>query len=314
MLVMDMPQRAVPEMGREVLVFAISETPAAARELFYIPRTAGDFQKQVSEATDYVNHRYAALKGDVYLSRLPADPDAVSIPSWEQQKTRLNENYLAELAGAGVSREVLRLIEDNLDVQKNRQELLQEVEHAYGRTERERTVQVLQVIADAHRGQVAARPQDQEGLFHVPYMNHSICMALNGVRAGLSASAVRAILLHDVIEDTPYDAARLRRIGIEPEVIDMVLALSRKPGETRDMFLQRVSGLEGEARAAKCLDRLDNLIRAFGIPDRGYAERVIGEDNSVYKKLFSEAGEVRRFEPVFQVLHEELAKKWGIAA
>lgn len=88
-------------------------------------------------------------------------------------------------------------------------------------TVRVSTVFLVDQFAEfAHAGQF-----DKIG---VPYIEHP-----RAVAAGLTPFGehlVMAGLLHDVLEDTPWTAARLRDLGVPDRVIAAVEAVTNKPG------------------------------------------------------------------------------------
>jgi len=73
---------------------------------------------------------------------------------------------------------------------------------------------------------------------------------------------LKASLLHDVIEDLPQtEIEELRHIDEDsPEVVQLVLEVTKRKGETKAEFLRRI--LETGSREAlllKCADRISNL-------------------------------------------------------
>ena len=74
---------------------------------------------------------------------------------------------------------------------------------------------------------------------------------------------LKASLVHDVIEDVPdFNHNLLLSIDFEsPAVYDLVLQVTRNPGETKAEFLMRIreSGSKN-AKILKCADRISNMI------------------------------------------------------
>ena len=74
---------------------------------------------------------------------------------------------------------------------------------------------------------------------------------------------LKASLVHDVIEDVPdFNHNLLLSIDFEsPAVYDLVLQVTRNPGETKAEFLTRIkeSGSKN-AKILKCADRISNMI------------------------------------------------------
>ncbi|MDR1307380.1 MAG: hypothetical protein LBK74_07380 [Treponema sp.] len=74
---------------------------------------------------------------------------------------------------------------------------------------------------------------------------------------------LKAALVHDVIEDIPdFNHNLLLSIDYEsPAVYDLVLQVTRNPGETKSDFLTRVRETGSRnAKILKCADRISNMI------------------------------------------------------
>lgn len=106
--------------------------------------------------------------------------------------------------------------------------------------------QAIQLAATAHQGQT-----DKAGQ---PYILHPlrVMLALEGEEDRIAA------VLHDVVEDTQISACDLRRKGFSEIVIEAVLALTRKHGETYDSFIARCT-TNDIARRVKLADIADNM-------------------------------------------------------
>jgi len=65
-------------------------------------------------------------------------------------------------------------------------------------------------------------------------------------------------LLHDILEDTKCTVDLLKKYGFDSEIIDAIICLTRKPEETYDQFIERVS-LNELAAKVKLLDLEDNM-------------------------------------------------------
>ena len=86
----------------------------------------------------------------------------------------------------------------------------------------------LELATAAHRGQV-----DKAGC---NYINHPIKVA-----EVLNTKEERTVaLLHDVVEDTDITLDNLRGCGFSDSVIVAVDCLTRRNGEPRDAYLQRI--------------------------------------------------------------------------
>ena len=104
----------------------------------------------------------------------------------------------------------------------------------------------IALAVQAHRGQL-----DKEG---APYILHPL-----RVMARMETDLGRMIgVLHDVVEDTDCTLDDLRAAGYPPVVIEAVDALSRRPGELYDDYIERVKP-NHLARRIKLADLEDNM-------------------------------------------------------
>ncbi|CAQ03345.1 hypothetical protein B5P19_15615 [Clavibacter sepedonicus] len=107
-----------------------------------------------------------------------------------------------------------------------------------GRMNRDELVNLARDIATrAHAGQV-----DKAG---VPYIRHPIAVAarLLARYPDAPATAEAAALLHDVLEDTDVTADDLLTAGIPQEAVDIVVAVTKVPGESTEDYFARVRAL-----------------------------------------------------------------------
>ncbi|MFP5501914.1 MAG: HD domain-containing protein [Candidatus Sericytochromatia bacterium] len=157
--------------------------------------------------------------------------------------------------------------------------------------------------AEAHKHQTRkASPE--------PYVNHVLRVAHMAVQAGLSAEAVSAALLHDVVEDTRYSQKDIEA-AFPPRVADLVDRLTQWWPDDADAatkaagkpkYYARILE-DAEAIDIKLLDRADNLQdMARMLPKaRGWAERYMrrteeeikpmleASKNEVAKRAYTEA-------------------------
>ena len=98
----------------------------------------------------------------------------------------------------------------------------------------------------AHRGQA-----DKAG---APYISHPL-RVMNALQ---DPDARVVAVLHDVIEDTPIDDKELARLGYSPHIIEAVLAVTRREGESYEDFVARAA-LNPIARQVKIADLEDNM-------------------------------------------------------
>ena len=91
-----------------------------------------------------------------------------------------------------------------------------------------------------------------------PYVFHVLRVANNAkfIKTKLQKTAA---ILHDVIEDTPFDAQFLREKGISPEVLDVLALLTHKKDEVSyEEYIQTVC-TNLDAMLIKLSDLTDNL-------------------------------------------------------
>ena len=106
--------------------------------------------------------------------------------------------------------------------------------------------EAIGIAVQAHRGQ-----KDRGG---APYILHPLRMMF---RVQTEAERMAAVL-HDVVEDTPWTLDDLRARGFPAEVLAAVDALTRRPGEAYDAFVERAAA-HPVARRVKLADIEDNL-------------------------------------------------------
>ncbi len=104
----------------------------------------------------------------------------------------------------------------------------------------------MDLAAKHHAGQ-----QDKSG---APYVEH-----LRRVAERLVSDDQRVVAwLHDIIEDTPMTAADLAAAGFPDLIVEGVVALTRRDGETYDDFIRRAAA-HPLARQVKLADLSDNM-------------------------------------------------------
>lgn len=113
----------------------------------------------------------------------------------------------------------------------------------------------ISLAVEAHRGQ-----HDKAGQ---PYILHPLRVMMR-----LETEVERTVaILHDVVEDTPYTLARLRELGYSEEILSALDALTRRPSESYEEFIERLRP-QALARRVKLADLEDNMdirrLRAVG--------------------------------------------------
>lgn len=105
---------------------------------------------------------------------------------------------------------------------------------------------------------------------------------------------LKASLVHDIIEDVPdFNHNLLLSIDFEsPAVYDLVLEVSRNPGETKANFLTRIrNNGSRNAKLLKCADRISNMISLGFVNNAEFISRYT-EETVTY--IFPIAAEVDR--------------------
>ena len=227
------------------------------------------------------------------------------VPAWRDISAKITEGYLSRLEKDGVALPVIDLIRQNLDLEGALVRFNGFVKQYSG--QESNILSAHEVAAGAHAYQTFARPQDTEGLSHIPYMQHPQNIALYAMELSLPAKAVMKSLLHDVDEDTHVNLQALARM-FDADVVSGVAELTKSPSQSRASFLAHVSELRGEDAVIKGLDRYDNLIRAFGINDAKYHARILSECTAVYDEILNREPELHSLISNYELLKKELGK------
>ena len=104
----------------------------------------------------------------------------------------------------------------------------------------------ISIAVDSHIGQVNDKAQ--------PYVLHPLRMMFKAVTIEEKIIAV----LHDVIEKTTIDLEYLRSVGFSDRIVLGIDALSRRPQENYDKYIDRVA--ENKlATKVKIIDLDDNI-------------------------------------------------------
>lgn len=234
------------------------------------------------------------------------------VPAWRDISAKITEGFLSTLVERGVSPEVRALVQTNLNIENSLLQFSRLAAEKFGATPFHTEITNAHEVASvAHAKDSFARPQDTNGLFHIPYMQHPRNIAIYALQLNLSPSSVIVALLHDVVEDShqPQDItlANLKR-NFDDEVTDGVMRLTRSPVQSRAQFLEHVGQLTGELAVVKGLDRYDNLIRAFGIQDSAYHARLLDECRLVYDPIFQREDALKPLYENYELLKRELGR------
>ncbi len=91
---------------------------------------------------------------------------------------------------------------------------------------------------------------------------------------------LKASIIHDTVEDIPgFDKNLIINADSEgQQVLDLVLEVTRREGEDKRQFLQRIldSGSQ-KAKILKCADRISNMISLGFVTDPKFIERYCDE-------------------------------------
>ena len=96
----------------------------------------------------------------------------------------------------------------------------------------------------------------------------------------LDGNLLKASLIHDLIEDIPgYDVQNILNIDKDsPEVLKLVMEVTKKEGQTKKDFLLDImkNGSEN-AKILKCADRISNMISLGFVTDEKFIARYCDE-------------------------------------
>jgi (p)ppGpp synthase/HD superfamily hydrolase len=106
----------------------------------------------------------------------------------------------------------------------------------------------VELACRAHRGQRYPSPEEEPYILHL----FRVMLAVDGFR-------VRAVaVLHDVLEDTDVLAEQLGAAGLPVDVVEAVVAITRRPGQSYQSYIEQVA-CDAIAREVKLADLADNL-------------------------------------------------------
>jgi (p)ppGpp synthase/HD superfamily hydrolase len=110
----------------------------------------------------------------------------------------------------------------------------------------------------------------------------------------IDSALLKASLVHDVIEDIPeFNHNLLLSIDFEsPAVYDIVLQVTRKPGETKPEFLTRIrENGSKDAKILKAADRISNMISLGFVTSAEFIARYSDETEKYVYPIAEEVDE-----------------------
>jgi len=113
----------------------------------------------------------------------------------------------------------------------------------------------IALAAQAHRGQLYPAPGGE------PFILHPLRVML---RVETPAARIVAVL-HDLIEDTPYTLAELRRRGYPPTIVTALDLLTHRDADPYAAYIARLAP-DPLARRVKLADLADNLANNRRLP------------------------------------------------
>ncbi len=122
-------------------------------------------------------------------------------------------------------------------------------------SEAEMLALAVELACRAHRGKRYPAPEPE------PFIQHPL-RVMNAVHG---ARAQAAAVLHDVLEDTTVTADELRAANLPVEVIEAVIALTHRPADTYEQYIEQVAH-NAIAREVKLADLSDNLANNRRLP------------------------------------------------
>ncbi|MDR3216231.1 MAG: HD domain-containing protein [Clostridiaceae bacterium] len=144
----------------------------------------------------------------------------------------------------------------------------------------------IKIAAEAHDGQT-----DKTGK---PYIWHPLTVA----SFCKSEKAKIAAVLHDVIEDTDVTAADLLKAGIDADVVDAVVRLSKNKGEELSAYYDRVaaSDIATEVKFADMLHNSELSRFAGSAVSAEYALKITSRYAERMKILYGKPGVKEKFQ------------------
>lgn len=142
--------------------------------------------------------------------------------------------------------------------------------------------QALKFIQKAHAGQKYG---------NLPYWTHPKAVADTGKKffgSKFDTQTYIAALLHDVIEDTPYKEAELKKIGFDNDILDAVKLLTKDKSMTYVDNIQRI--ISSGNKRAMMVKYADNYVNFTGDKSTWDPEKKAASQ-AKYKKSINTIGD-----------------------
>ena len=177
---------------------------------------------------DDILEAYVSFQGDGSVCIGLIDPDL----EWSAERKTLNEAKTAfqQIVKSEFEDKTINYVYDGIFDDGDNQEL-------YGKA--------LELCTEKHAGQV-----DKAGK---PYLGH-----IARVAGEFYDEKAIVALLHDIVEDTDVNPGELLQKGFTKEIVDAVVAITKKENESYESFIERV-GKNKMAREVKIADLEDNM-------------------------------------------------------
>jgi hypothetical protein len=184
--------------------------------------------KEKKEDEDDILEAYVSFQGDGSVLIGLIDPDV----EWSVERKTLNEAKAAfqQIVQCEFEDKTINYVYDGVFEDGDNQEL-------YGKA--------LELCTEKHAGQV-----DKAGK---PYLGH-----IARVAGEFYDEKAIVALLHDIVEDTDVTPGELLQKGFSKEIVDAVVAITKKENESYESFIERV-GKNKMAREVKIADLEDNM-------------------------------------------------------
>lgn len=184
--------------------------------------------KEKKEDEDDILEAYVSFQGDGSVCIGLIDPDL----EWSAERKTLNEAKTAfqQIVKSEFEDKTINYVYDGILEDGDNQEL-------YGKA--------LALCTEKHAGQV-----DKAGK---PYLGH-----IARVAGEFYDEEAIVALLHDIVEDTDVKPGELLQKGFTKEIVDAVVAITKKENESYESFIERV-GKNKMAREVKIADLEDNM-------------------------------------------------------